>query len=203
MKGNFQKVSLKSQNRAGVITHPYLLTNFAYHNSTSPIHRGVFLTRNIVGMSLKAPPEANVFEESKFDPSLTMREKVTEMTRAKACMACHYMINPLGFSMEHFDGIGRFRQKEKGTNKPINDDGKLPIDGGKVVDIKGPRDVAEFAANDLASQRGFVRQLYQFYVKETPSADTLNELQKQFTDSGCNIQLILVKIALASLEDKK
>jgi len=201
-KGGFKKTTLPKQERAGIITHPYLLTAFAYHNSTSPIHRGVFLTRNIVGMSLKPPPKATKFEPAKFDPSLTMREKVTEMTSSKACMSCHIMINPLGFSLEHFDGIGRYRVKEK-NNKPINDDGELSIDGGKVIPIKGPRDVAKFAANDPGAHRSFIRQLFQQFVKQSPDAyghDNLNRLQKQFTDSGFRMQDILVEIALVSAQ---
>ena len=49
----FQEVAFGPDRRAGVLTHPYLLSALAYHNDTSPIHRGVFLTRNIVGRALK------------------------------------------------------------------------------------------------------------------------------------------------------
>jgi hypothetical protein len=59
VKGGFQKVSMDRDRRTGIVTHPFLLTAFAYHNNTSPIHRGVFLTRNLVGMTLKSPPMAN------------------------------------------------------------------------------------------------------------------------------------------------
>ena len=66
---------------SGILTHPYLLSAFAYHNNTSPIHRGVFLTRNIVGRRLKPPPVAVAFKDDEFAPDLTMREKVTQLTR--------------------------------------------------------------------------------------------------------------------------
>ncbi len=55
---DFKKVVLPGSQRAGVLTHPYLLTSFSYFKDTSPIHRGVFLTRSIVGRALKPPPEA-------------------------------------------------------------------------------------------------------------------------------------------------
>ena len=58
----FQRVPADPKRRAGIVTHPFLLTTLAYHNSSSPIHRGVFLTRNILGMNLKSPPMANKFE---------------------------------------------------------------------------------------------------------------------------------------------
>ncbi len=73
----FQRVAFDPQERAGVVTYPYLLAAFAYSKQTSPVHRGVFLTRTIVGMTLKPPLMAIAFEDAKFDAHLTMREKVT------------------------------------------------------------------------------------------------------------------------------
>src|SRR3712207_6891775 len=51
-------------------------------------------------------------------PALTMREKVTELTRGDNCMGCHAVINPLGFSLENFDAVGRFRTTD--NNKPVD-----------------------------------------------------------------------------------
>src|SRR5205085_8437281 len=67
---DFVKVKLDSTQRSGVITHPFLLAAFSYSKSSSPIHRGVFLTRNIVGRSLKPPPMAVAFNEAEFAPNL-------------------------------------------------------------------------------------------------------------------------------------
>ena len=94
---------------------PFLMSALAYHKNTSPIHRGVFITRNIVGRALKPPPAAIEFMDDRFDPSLTMREKVTELTRPAACMGCHSTINPLGFSLEHYDAVGRWRTVDEGV----------------------------------------------------------------------------------------
>ena len=201
IKGGFQKVSMPKEGRTGVITHPFLLTSFAYHNNTSPIHRGVFLTRNIVGMTLKPPPEAVEFKDNEFPPNLTMREKVTELTRAKACMACHSMINPLGFSLEHYDAIGRWRAKE--SNKPINDDGILQMDSGDKLDIKGPRDVAEFAASAPSAHEAFVRQLFHHTTKQPLLAyglDTSSRLEEQFRLSGYNMKYLLVRMAVEATQ---
>jgi mono/diheme cytochrome c family protein len=198
----YRKTALPDRRRSGVITHPYLLTAFAYHNSTSPIHRGVFLTRNIVGRALKPPPNAIEFEQSKFDPSLTMREKVAEFTRASACMACHSTINPLGFSLEHFDGIGRWRTQEK--DKPIDATGELPGDDGRSVRLSGARDVAEFAVNSRAAQRAFIRQLFHHTIKQDTSAfgpDALDRLEASFRDSNFHIRNLLATIAARAAMD--
>src|SRR5205823_3847766 len=96
---DYVKVALDPQQRSGVITHPYLLAAFSYHKSSSPIHRGVFLTRNIVGRALKPPPMAQVFKDSDFPANLTMRDKVAELTRPQACQTCHSVITS-GFNIQ-------------------------------------------------------------------------------------------------------
>src|SRR5256712_11364077 len=108
----FVKVQADPNQRSGVVTHPYLLAAFSYQKSTSPIHRGVFLTRNIVGRALKPPPMAMTFKDADFAPNLTMREKVAQLTRSQACQTCHSVINPLGFSLEQYDAVCRFRTSE-------------------------------------------------------------------------------------------
>ena len=198
-ESGFQRVKLDGGKRAGVVTHPYLLTAFSYHNNTSPIHRGVFLTRNIVGMTLKPPPEAIEFEDAKFDPKLTMREKVTELTRSKACMGCHSTINPLGFSLENFDAIGRWRVKEK--NKPIDPSGAFTTEEGQTVELNGARNLAEFAAGSEPAHRAFVRHLFHHFVKQPAAAygfETLDRLTDSFEDNQFNIRHLLAEIALTA-----
>lgn len=193
----FARISLPAQGRAGVVTHPYLLTSFAYHDNTSPIHRGVFLTRHIVGMRLKPPPEAIKFEDSRFDPHLTMREKVTELTRNQSCMGCHATINPLGFSLEHFDAIGRWRAREK--EKPIVSKGEFIDSTGTEVKLSGARDLAVYAAESPVAQAGFVAQLFDHVAKQPVEAygpETLDRLWVSFTRSGFKIRDLLVEMAV-------
>ncbi|MDX1953678.1 MAG: DUF1592 domain-containing protein [Verrucomicrobiota bacterium] len=195
----FRKVRFPADQRTGVLTHPYLLSAFAYHKSSSPIHRGVFLTRNIVGRSLKPPPMAIQFMDGRFDPKMTMREKVTELTSPNACQGCHAVINPLGFSLEHFDAIGRYRTME--NEKPVNATSDYTTPGGETIQLKGARDVAEHAAKSKEAQQGFVRQLFQHIVKQPAQAygpETLRELRGEFEKEGFNIQKLLVKIVSLS-----
>jgi hypothetical protein len=195
----FQRVGFDPKQRAGVVTHPYLLASLAYTKQSSPIHRGVFLTRNIVGMSLKPPQKAVVFEDSHFDPKLTMREKITQLTRNGACMACHGMINPLGFSLENFDAVGRWRAKD--NNKPVNPVGELSTNEGKTVRLTGPRDIVNYVASNPSGHRAFIRHLFHHLVKQEPAAfgtNTLDDLQRQFAAGGCHIQNLIVEIAVVA-----
>lgn len=200
---DFQRVGFDPKQRAGVVTHPYLLASLAYTKHSSPVHRGVFLTRNIVGMSLKPPMKAVVFEDSHFNPRLTMREKITEMTRSAGCMACHSMINPLGFSLENFDAVGRWRTKD--NNKPVNPVGELTTADGKTVRLTGPRDIVNHVANNPGGHRAFIRHLFHHLIKQEPAAygvQTLENLQRDFAANGCNIQKLILDIALIAGEVK-
>jgi len=197
----FEKVKFDPAQRAGVFTHPYLLSAFAYHKSTSPIHRGVFLTRNILGRFLKPPPMAIAFMDDKFDPSLTMREKVTELTKNDNCMACHATINPLGFSLENYDAVGRWRMMDQ--NKPVNAVSDYTTPEGDVIQLRGVRDVASHAVESTDAQRGFVRQLFHFSVKQTPAAyssETLEKLHQGFGQSGFHIRNLLAEMAVIAAQ---
>lgn len=196
---DFQKVSFTPEERSGVVTHPYLLSAFAYHKSSSPIHRGVFLTRNIVGRSLKPPPMAIEFMDGRFDPSLTMREKVAELTRPAACQTCHSVINPLGFSLENYDAVGRYRTID--NKKPVDATGEYTTADGKTVRLTGARDVAEYAAENAEAHRGFIQQLFHHLVKQPAAAygpDTLEQLRRSFAASEFNIQTLVVEIVKTS-----
>jgi len=197
--GEFQKVSFDPRQRAGVVTHPYLLASLSYARQTSPIHRGVFLTRNIVGMSLKPPQVAVSFDESRFDPGLSMREKITELTKGGACMSCHSVINPLGFSLENFDAIGRWRTRD--NNKPVNPVSDFSDELGNTVHLSGPRDIVNHVADNPAGHRAFIRHLFHHLVKQQVPAygpNVLDELQRKFAAEGCGIRQLVEEIALVA-----
>jgi hypothetical protein len=197
--GGFQPVKMDADQRAGVLTHPYLLATFAYTKSTSPIHRGVFVTRNILGRMLKPPPMAIAFMDDKFDPSFTMREKVAELTSKPACMSCHVTINPLGFSFERFDAVGRVRATD--NNKPVDPVSDYVASDGTVLKLTGARDVGVHAAESQAGQAGFVRNLFHSLVKQPPAAyspELVGRLTDQFRADGFHVRNLAVEVAVVA-----
>jgi hypothetical protein len=195
----FEKVNFDPKERCGVLTHPYLLAAFSYQKLTSPIHRGVFLTRNIVGRTLKPPPMAMTFKDAEFAPNLTMREKVSQLTSPQACQSCHSVINPLGFSLEQYDAVGRFRTSEH--DRPVDPVSDYLTDDGQTIHLAGARDVADFAVCSEKAQSSFVEQLFHHVVKQPVLAygpETLLQLRDSFVKSGFNMQTLLAEIATTS-----
>jgi len=199
---DFVKVRLKPKERSGVLTHPYLLAAFSYQKLTSPIHRGVFLTRNIVGRSLKPPPMAMTFKDADFAPNLTMRQKVAELTRPQNCQSCHSVINPLGFSLEQYDAVGRFRTSE--NDQPVDAASDYLTDEGQTIRFAGAGDVAEFAIGSPQAQSAFIQQLFHHVVKQpllAYGANTMSRLRESFVASDFNMQKLMVEIVkLSALE---
>jgi cytochrome c553 len=191
----FQKVALKSSERAGVLTHPFLLASFSYTATTSPIHRGVFLARNVLGVALRQPPDAFTPLAPDLHPKLNTRERTVLQTSPKACMSCHGVINPLGFTLEGFDAIGRPRGAEK--DRPVDTSGFYVTRGGDVVNFKGPRDLAAFLTRSEEVHEAFTARLFHHYVRQPILAygpDKLDELRRFFADNGYNVRRLLVEI---------
>ena len=197
----FTRITAPAGQRSGVLTHPYLLAALSYKATSSPIHRGVFLTRSIVGRALKPPPEAQAFDETSFDHRMTMREKVTQLTRSENCQGCHAVINPLGFSLEHFDAVGRYRTQD--TGRAIDAASDYADGDHASVRLAGARDVAEFAIASEHANRAFIEQLFHHLIKQSPRAygpATLARLRDSFIASGYNLRTLMADIAtLAAL----
>jgi hypothetical protein len=191
----FTKVSLDPRSRAGVLTHPYLLATFAYTATSSPIHRGVFLARNVLGQSLRPPPEAFTPLAPDLHPQLTTRERVALQTKPEACQSCHNMINPLGFTLENFDAVGRFREAENG--KRIDATGAYQTRSGGLVHFHGVRDLAGFLADSPEVHEAFVERVFHHLVKQPARAygpTKLDELRQSFERNGYSVRKLMVDI---------
>ena len=203
----FQKIDLEPDQRAGVLSHPYLMAGFAYTGSSSPIHRGIFIARSVLGRSLRPPPEAVAPLAPQLRPDLTTRERVALQTKPESCQSCHAMINPLGFTLEHFDAVGRFRKEENG--KPVNASGTYRRRNGELVKFDGVNDLAKFLADSPETHSAFVEQLFHFLVKQPIRAfgsNTRETLRASFVKDNFNIHRLMVEIiataALTTHESK-
>ncbi|MBM4010762.1 MAG: DUF1592 domain-containing protein [Planctomycetes bacterium] len=199
----FTPVRLDEGRRGGVLSHPYLMSVLSYPGSSSPIHRGVFLARSILGNVLRPPEQAIAPLAAEQAPDLTTRERVAVQTAAVACQSCHTMINPLGFALEEFDAIGRYRTVEPagGAEKPVNASGSYAPRSGAVAAFRGARELGLACATSTDAQEAFVQALFHAAVKQPVQAwgpDTLPRLQESFAAGGYDIRRLLVDIMVVA-----
>ena len=197
--GGFSRVAVDPSERSGVLSHPYMMAGFAYHSTSSPIHRGVFVARSILGRTLKPPKDAVTPLAAELHADLTTRERISLQTEPPACAICHEMINPLGFSLEQYDAAGRFRIEEKG--RPVDATGFYETLSGDKPKFEGARQLAEFLAGSSETHAAFAERLFQYAVKQPVQAYGANQrelLREAFVKHDFNINKLLVEIATAS-----
>jgi mono/diheme cytochrome c family protein len=126
----FRRVPVTDEARRGILGHGSILTLTSYANRTAPVIRGKYVLTNILGTPPPAPP-ANVppLDETPGKP-MTMRERMEAHRRNPACAVCHRLMDPIGLSLENFDGIGRWRTAENG----LAIDTKAQLFDGSSVD---------------------------------------------------------------------
>ncbi|WP_240907384.1 DUF1592 domain-containing protein [Paludisphaera rhizosphaerae] len=191
----FQKIKLSDEPRAGLLTHPYLMASFAYTATSSPIHRGVFLARGVLGRALAAPPAAVAPLAPDLHAGLTTRERVALQTSPKECRMCHDMINSVGFTLENFDALGRFRKEENG--KPIDASGTYQATSGESIVLRGPRELADYLVKADETRTAFSQQLFHNLVKQPVNAfgpDELKKLATAFEKADFNIRKLMVEM---------
>ncbi len=122
----FRKVTLNDRRRGGVLTQASALTVSSYPLRTSPVLRGRWLLEEILGSRVPPPPPGvpSLPEEGEGANHLSIREQLEKHRSQPQCMSCHVRMDPLGFGMENFDPIGRWRDEMAGI--AIDASGKLP-----------------------------------------------------------------------------
>ena len=128
---HFRRVTLTDENRWGLLGKASVLAVTSYPTRTSPTIRGKWLLENILAAPVPPPPpNTNTnLDESKLGKTTTVREMLEQHRANPICASCHARMDPLGFSLENFDAIGRWRTTD--GDAAINATGVL-LDGTKV-----------------------------------------------------------------------
>ena len=133
----FRKVSLPDDSpRRGLLGQGSILTVTSYSNRTSPVLRGKWVLANILGTPPPpAPPNVPTLKESGSATKVaTMRERMSQHRANPVCAGCHRLMDPVGFSLDNYDAVGRWRSEEAGL--PVDASGSLP-DGAKFAGPSG------------------------------------------------------------------
>ncbi len=120
-----QRIAVDGVQRGGVLTQASVLTLTSHPNRTSPVVRGAWVLENILGTTPPSPPEdVPPLEDDPEKLHGTLREQLEAHRANPACASCHARIDPLGFGLENYDGIGAWRTHER--DLPVNSRGTLP-----------------------------------------------------------------------------
>ena len=132
----FRRVALGPETpRGGLLRHASVLTVTSYATRTSPVIRGNWILGTLLGTA-PPPPPPNVpaLEDNAVSASLPVRERLAQHRANAACASCHDLMDPVGFALENFDALGRWRTLEEG--RPVDASGGFP-DGAKFTGVAG------------------------------------------------------------------
>jgi mono/diheme cytochrome c family protein len=134
----FRRVPLAGAARGGLLGHGSLLTVTSYPNRTSPVLRGKWLLENILGTPPPPPPPdvPALKDKGENGRPQSVRERLEDHRRNPTCAACHAQMDPLGFALDHFDAVGKWREADAGTL--VDASGTLP-DGSTFKGLDGLR----------------------------------------------------------------
>lgn len=189
-----QRVAWADGRRAGVLGQGSVLVTYAHSDQTSPIRRGLFVRERLLCQHLPAPP-ADAGGVPEVDPNATTRERYRQHTENETCYTCHRYIDDVGFGFEHFDPVGRWRDRE--GDQPIDARGDMNDVEGLGTDTRAPYEglpeLGALLAGSARTRQCFAAQVYRFsYGRTETGADrcTVAALESAFVEGDIEALLI-------------
>lgn len=203
----FRRVPLQPQHRrGGLLTQASILSLTSDGTRHRPVHRGVWISENILGRS-PPPPPANVdpIEPNPTDaPKATLRQKLAAHMQHAACASCHRKIDPLGLAFENYNAIGRWRTEEvvqqgRGKNPAVDPSGELP-DGRSFANAQ---EFKRLLLEDLDTfQETFIEKLATYALRRPMTFEDRESIE-QIADAGrkadYRLSFILEQLVLSDL----
>jgi len=197
----FQKVALSTNpNRGGLLGMAAVLTVSANGVETSPVTRGVWVSENILGITPPKPPDVVPAIEPDVTGAITIRERLAKHRADASCAECHRKIDPLGFSLETFDPIGRFRAnypKPKNSKNPapqVDASGEFPS-GETYKDFAGFRKIVSETRQDFFVCH-LIRQFLSYAtgrLMERSDDFIVEEIHRKIKAQGLGLQTLVLE----------
>jgi len=198
----FKETALDANQRPGFLTRVGFLGAYSFFNRTSPIHRGAFITKQILGTPIGVPPpgaEATALPLASASLD-TNRKQVDAQTTGGVCETCHHgFINPPGFAMEAFNAVGTWQTQEASNKVPIDTTSEVVMDGAPVH-VTGPADLmAKIAASPMAQRRYAERWVSFAYERDGDVMDcgTVNALAQKIAPGGYTVLNLMTDLTQA------
>ncbi len=190
-----RKIDLDPTQRAGILTQPAILAVYSLSDQTSPVMRGSFIRETVLCHKLPDPPASVMAVAPEPRKGVPTRERWSDHTLEVGCASCHKLMDPIGFGFEHYDGIGRWRDKDEGF--PIDDAGEVMLTRDLDGEFKGAPELARKLAGSTQVRQCVSRQWFRlaFDRVETPEdACSLAMLDHAFSATGQNMRELLVAL---------
>ena len=159
----FSKITLPA-NRRGLLGQASVLTVSSYPNRTSPVKRGKWVLGQLLCAAPPPPPPGVEGLKPEASPTGTTRQRMEAHRKNPTCATCHSIMDPIGFGLDSYDGIGAFRTMENGF--PLDVSGTLP-DGTRFV---GAKELGDHLATDARFPRCVTQQLYTYALGRGPES---------------------------------
>ncbi len=191
----FVRSELDDGTRRGLLTQPGFLAFKALPDSSSPVRRGLFVLDKLLCQSIPPPPA--VFTPPQPSVTATTRERFAAHSSDDGCYGCHRFIDPIGFTFEHYDGLGRWRDTENG--KPVDSTGGVVLADDDVL-LQPVSDIVELAgllAQSPQVHACVAKDVYRFALgRGLTGADTCTvaKVSKRFVDSGGDFRELMLAI---------
>ena len=184
------------EERAGFLTLPGVLAVTAEWRATSPVRRGAYVLRRLLCTELASPPQDLDIQPPPFDPTLTTRDRWARHSSDPVCAGCHLSMDPVGFALEDFDALGRYRTMENG--QPIDASGGVPTLGLADGSLRGGRELAEAIAGTDEAASCFTSTWFRFAMarlEEDEDAATLAELTSMIHPGDASVRDLMIATA--------
>lgn len=156
----FQRVTLDFTQRKGLLTQPGLLASHSYSRTDSPIHRGVFVVRRVLGTLQADPPPGIDFTLPPLEGTVrTTRDQVTLKTSSRDCAGCHTSINAPGFGFGNYDALGQWRTQENGVD--VDTSGELILAGARQP-FTTPMQMIDLIATSQEARNSYARNWFRY-----------------------------------------
>lgn len=184
--------------RAGILTQPALMSMLAHSEQSAPVQRGKFVREQLLCQQLPPPPPDVDTTPPDPDPSATTRERFRQHSADARCSSCHRLLDNVGFGLEAFDHLGRFRAEENGL--PIDATGNLLDAGDPAIEgaFDGALDLAARLAQSPQVEACLATQWFRYSMgRAEQDADvcSLEQVKAEFASSGGNFRELLVALA--------
>ncbi len=181
--------------RGGLLTQASVLTMTASGNTTSPTHRGLYVQTHFMCQHIGPRPATSPADVPQIGPHASKRERFAQHTHDPQCAYCHRKMDPIGFGLENFDAVGRYRSRDA-SGQSIDPAGRLLTARGQVR-FDGPAELGQALHDSKLVEDCVVQNVYQYALGRPPRPEDvcdLRQVRASFDDGGRSYQALVLAV---------